>query len=108
MSGGSQTLGSDKCALISGDHVLPNPLRPAGGVPPSSQPALPYAFPHRSGPVRVPNLSGPAEPNQAAAADSLVQESGSVLLQGALGAVRHQVCHAASSSSSMSGFRMRT
>ncbi|MED6246707.1 hypothetical protein ATANTOWER_022277, partial [Ataeniobius toweri] len=90
-------LSIDKCALISGDHVLPDPLHPAGGISPSSQPALPYAFPCRSGPVCVPNLSGPAEPDQAAAADSLVQESGPVLLQGALGAVRHQVCDTASS-----------
>lgn len=63
----SQTMGLDCCTVIwiSGNHVLPNPLRPPGGVPPSPQPTLPHALPHRPGPVRVTHLPGPAEPHEA-------------------------------------------
>lgn len=78
--------------LISGNDVLPNPLCPPGGLPPSPQPTLPHALPHRPGPVRVPHLPGPAEPHQAEWAHTLVQKLGTVLLQGALGAVWLQVC----------------
>lgn len=81
-------LGSDGCALfISGNHVLPNSLRPPGGVSPSPKPALQDALPHRPGSVRVAHLSGSAEPHEAAAADTLVQNPAPVLLQRALGAV---------------------
>lgn len=84
-----QPLGSDSCALlfISDNYVLPNSLRPPRGVSPSAKPALQDAIPHRSGPVRVAHLSGSAEPHKAAAADTLVQNPGPVLLQRALGAV---------------------
>lgn len=77
--------------LLSGYHVLPDPLCPPGGVPPSPQPALPHALPHRPGPVCVAHLPGPAEPHQAERAHTLVQNPGAVLLPGALGAVRPQV-----------------
>lgn len=84
-----QTQGLDRClvVLISGDHVLPDPLSPAGVVPPTAQPPLPHALPHRPGPVRVAHLPGPAEPQQAERAHSLVQKPAAVLLQAALGAV---------------------
>lgn len=90
----NQTQGLDCCSviLISGNHVLPNPLCPPGGLPPSPQPTLPHALPHRPGPVRVPHLPGPAEPHQAEWAHTLVQKPGTVLLQRALGAVWLQVC----------------
>lgn len=78
--------------LLSGNHVLPNPLCPPGGLPPSPQPTLPHALPHRPGPVCVTHLPGPAEPHEAESADALVQKPAAVLLQRALGAVRHQVC----------------
>lgn len=78
--------------LLSGNHVLPNPLCPPGGIPASPQPTLPHALPHRPGPVRLTHLPGPAEPHQAESADALVQKSAAVLLQRALGAVWHQVC----------------
>lgn len=82
-------LGPDSCVfiLILDNHVLPNPLRSPGSISPSSQPALPYALPHRSRSVRVPHLSGPAESHKAAPANTLVQKPGSVLLQRALGAL---------------------
>lgn len=58
--------------LIPGNHVLPDPLCPPGGVPPPPQSAVPHALPHRPGPVRVLNLPGPAEPHQAGGAHTLV------------------------------------
>lgn len=79
--------------LIAGDHVLPNALSTPGGVPPSPQPTLPHAFPHRPGPVRVTHFPGPIEPHQAEWADILVQKPEAVLLQRALGAVWLQVCY---------------
>lgn len=59
-------------AVISGHHVLPDSLYSPGAVPPSAQPALPYALPYRSRSVRVAHLSGPAEPHHAESADTLV------------------------------------
>lgn len=72
-----------------GHHVLPDALGEARLLHPAAQPRLPLTLPHRPGPVRLAHLPGPAAEDAGGHAHPLVQDPEAVLLQGALGAVRH-------------------